>query len=164
MEKPEIYKMLEMMVASIHGFNLQPDRAVGIWHHSMSKYTKEEAWAAINSIVGGSDVRLTPSLIAGHCASTRHKNRQYEANTERSRWQDAADRSFVGVPGKNRKEQVIYVQAQRAAEHWIAGETDNDYFNSKLLDAMAIGFVFDSVDYSMVNVSPDYVGICNIAQ
>lgn len=127
------------------------------WFKMLGEFGRNDAMDAVDEIVSSGNIPAASQI--------RHiieRKRMYERNQRDMRKADAqrtaADRSFDGVPGKDRREQVLYIQAQRSAEHWANGERDNDYFNSKILEGQRIGFVFDGVNYDEVSVSSGYTG------
>lgn len=142
MSRDEIRNMIEFMNASIQKFSIDPDRSHVSWHKILGKYSRNEAFEAIEYFMSYTDRAPTPDGLKGYIDRKRREAKQTEENLRGDAWQRKANESFNGVPGKNRAEQIIFVVGERAAEHYKRGETDNDYLNDRILDAKRCGFDF----------------------
>lgn len=156
MNKEEILEMIRTIKASTIGFNLDPERACGAWFKILGQYTRREAWDAISHILGNSDRVPTAHMIRDQIGAQRYRDRKESESRNHDKWKRDAVSSFDGIPGANRGEQIAYICGQQSAKHWIDGERDNDFYNSRLLDARKIGIEFEGVDYSQVHVSNGY--------
>lgn len=147
--------VLTYLKSTVHGFFLIPSATASSWHKKLSQYSKVEAIEACDYIVGEG---LVPNVkaIAEYCERQRYEERRRVDAMQGDNWRRAADESFRGIPGRNRSEQIIFACGQQAAKHWIEGDRDNDFFNSRLLDARNIGHEFEGIDYSQVRVSAGY--------
>lgn len=161
MTKEQIHNLIEMLRASVPGFNVHAERATDIWHSVLEPYSRDEVWIAVKHITAHTDGTPTPKTIKSMCDSNRRRERHEKMLLDGEKQLSDAARTFEGIPGRTRAENVAYIQGEQSARHWIAGLRDNDYHNDKILAAKKLGFVFEGVDYSQVNVSHDYVGICN---
>lgn len=156
MTKNEVTEFIRTIKASTVGFSVDPERASGAWFKILGQYTKREAWEAVEHILTHTDSAPTAHSIKQRIGNMRYRERKEHEVSQGEEWRRSSDESFRGISGRNRSEQIIFVCAQQAAKHWIGGEHDNDFFNSRLLDARKLGHEFEGVDYSQVRVSAGY--------
>lgn len=156
MTKEAAKDLIRMLKGSVIGFFIDPDVAYKSWYSILGKYTKREVWNAVNTMLNNSDAPPTAHGIKSLCDRVRQQEEEKRRREEARRQIEGAKNSLEDVPGNNRFEKVAYITGQRAAEHWIAGEHDNDFYNSRILTAQKLGFEFNGVDYSKVRVSAGY--------
>lgn len=156
MTQEETYKMIEILRASCIGFHVDPKKGTPVWHEILKPFTNKEAWNAAKHIMENTDSVPTHRGIKMVCIGNRRREANQTFSAEGARQMKAAADSFSNVPGETMAEKRLFIVAERCAEHWRTGETDNDFWNSKLLAAQKIGFEFFGIDYSKVTVSAGY--------
>lgn len=154
--KDEVVELIEMLRESCVGFHADARRAVGMWYSILCHYTRNEVLSAAKHIAQNTDNVPTHRGIKQVIDGRRKREKFSEMSAEGSRQIKAANDSFANVPGNNRAEQVIFITGECAAEQWRYGDRENDFLNSRLIDAKKHGFEFSGVDYSLVRVSPGY--------
>ena len=159
MNKEQTIYVLEHLKGTKVGVNMDPQKAWQSWSRKLEMYTEDEVWDALTYLEDNTAPekhRLVfgdATAIRAACDRFRHAREKAEKDRQDKEWIRNANESFRNIPGENRTEQVIYIQAQRSAEHWRNGETDNDYYNYKLEQAQELGFEFEGVDYTKIENS-----------
>lgn len=132
-------------------FYQEPSAICNRWHGVIGQFRAEEALDAVDYLGRYSDFLPNERSIRDRCQLVRKQFEQREYNREQSHLYNEADLSFEGVPGATRAQQIKYVKGHQSSIHWIGGEHDNDAYNKYLLDAKAIGFEFDGVNYDSLS-------------
>lgn len=147
MDIKESLDLLELLKATKLGFFIEPKRAARSWQRSLCYYSNAEVLAALDYFESTTDEPPTALKLKNICIKKRQERDRQNKQYQDYQFETDAAKSFVDVPGKNRVEKVVYVQAERAAQHYNNGEIDNEFFNDLLLKGQVLGFEFDGVDY-----------------
>jgi hypothetical protein len=154
MDKDETIEVLEYLRSTKVNWYIKPDKAWGSWMRKLVNYTQDEVFGAVAYLEDNTEpekhsaVFGSPNAIKSACDRARHDKETDERKEKDKEYYRKAEESFRGIPGKDRTEQVIYVQAQCASEHWLNGKRDNEFFNDLLIKGQALGFEFEGVDYN----------------
>ena len=153
MTKEETLDLLNYIKATAPKFYNVPSASVNSWHVALGGFSKREAVDAADFIVRNSKDSPAVSSIKAYCDRQRYNARRQQQMVEGDNHMRQATESFRDVPGDTRFKNVLYTCAQRAAEHWINGETENEFYGDILLNAKSVGVTFEGVDYSSLKNS-----------
>lgn len=152
--KKEVFDMIQSLHASVVGFNINADKAQGVWHSILEPYSKREIWESTKHLIG-SDSRITPKNIISVCNMRRKQERAREMSAEGAKQIADAKSSFEYVPDYVKKigrhAMIPFVMAERAAYHYRCGDTENAVYNGFLARAMRMGIKFDQIDYEKID-------------
>lgn len=176
MNKQETIEILEYLKSTKTGIFLKPEKTWSSWNRKLERYSYNETMSAIEYLEDNTEpenfsrVFGNAAAIKAQCDRSRARREKNERNFESDQHKRQAEASFENVPGKTRTEKIIFIQAERAAEHYRPGflrdslcprseehikngEKDNVYYNDLLIKARAIGFEFEGVDYETLKGS-----------